>query len=90
MRVNAIVAQGYDSMFTAFKAAGFTMNGTSGWRSMEEQERLFAQAGANTAARPGYSNHQFGTAVDFSCSDPSGKVFAPNVPAREVETTSHL
>jgi hypothetical protein len=67
--VNAVVAKAYDEMFTAMKTAGFDISGTYGWRSMEAQQTLFARAGSGTAARPGFSNHQYGTAADISCND---------------------
>ncbi len=79
VRINAIAASAYDQMFTTMKAAGYTMNGSGGWRSMQEQERLYAAAGSGTAATPGNSNHQFGTAVDIACNDSAGSAFSPSV-----------
>ena len=47
---------------------GMVLRVTSGFRSMVEQERLYAlykQGEGNLAARPGFSNHQSGIAVDI-------------------------
>lgn len=55
-------------MAHAAKLAGFDLSPSSGWRSYEEQAELYRQykAGERTsvAARPGFSNHQNGRAID--------------------------
>jgi len=38
----------------------------SAYRNANEQERLFNELGSSIAARPGYSEHQTGLAIDFS------------------------
>lgn len=63
------VAQAFLAMQDAAKAAGVTLTLSSGFRTMEEQQRLYDAYRAGTgnyAAQPGYSNHQNGTAVDIS------------------------
>jgi peptidoglycan hydrolase-like protein with peptidoglycan-binding domain len=44
----------------------------SGFRTNDEQADLYAEyrRGGNLAARPGYSQHQLGLAIDFNTSDP--------------------
>lgn len=54
-----------DPMINAAAADGVTLQVTSGFRTMEYQERLKRELGA-TAAQPGFSPHQVGYAVDFS------------------------
>lgn len=66
--VSDSVARSFLAMQAAAKAAGVNLILSSGFRTMEEQEKLYAayQAGTgNLAARPGYSNHQDGTAIDI-------------------------
>jgi peptidoglycan L-alanyl-D-glutamate endopeptidase CwlK len=46
----------------------------SGHRTWEEQDKLFAQRPRVTKAAGGYSNHNFGIAVDFAVF--SGKIYA--------------
>jgi hypothetical protein len=61
-------------MQAAAHAAGVNLSLTSGFRTMAEQRRLYScyQTGScnngNLAARPGYSNHQNGLALDLSTS----------------------
>lgn len=65
LRTDAAVA--FNKMKAAARRAGVTLTPVSGFRTMAEQKRLYAlyKAGkGNLAARPGYSNHQGGTAVD--------------------------
>ncbi|GGA66538.1 hypothetical protein GCM10011490_16480 [Pseudoclavibacter endophyticus] len=61
-------------MFEAARASGITLDATSGYRSYATQQSLhedfvstLGQSGADlTSARPGYSEHQTGLAVDLS------------------------
>ena len=56
-------------MQAAARRAGVNIGATSGFRTMAEQKYLYAlyRAGkGNLAARPGYSNHQNGIAMDIS------------------------
>jgi LAS superfamily LD-carboxypeptidase LdcB len=55
-------------MQAAAARAGVNLSATSGFRTMSEQQELYRryQAGTgNLAARPGYSNHQNGIAMDI-------------------------
>lgn len=66
--VSEPVAQAFLAMREAAKSSGIDLVLTSGFRTMEEQQRLWEayQSGSgNLAARPGYSNHQDGTAIDI-------------------------
>ncbi len=68
VRVNSVIAKQVDDLFNSMKTSGFTISGSAGFRDMAGQIRGFANgAGSGTFARPGYSNHQFGTAIDVSC-----------------------
>lgn len=61
-------------MQAAAAKAGVSLSLTSGFRTMEQQRRLYhcyqtrSCNNGNLAARPGYSNHQNGAAVDLSTS----------------------
>jgi LAS superfamily LD-carboxypeptidase LdcB len=66
--VETITAQAFRAMQAAAKAAGIHLTLASGFRTMEEQERLYRayQDGTgNLAAKPGFSNHQNGIAIDI-------------------------
>lgn len=68
--VNAAVAGNLDKMLTAAKNNGVTLSG-GGFRTMASQQQLYAAHCSNgkcspPTARPGYSNHQMGLAIDFS------------------------
>lgn len=56
----------YLRLYTAARTAGITIQVTSGFRSMEQQRELFRRHGSPRVARPGWSNHQNGTAIDFN------------------------
>ncbi len=67
VQINSVVATAFDNLFTAMKAAGYTINGTYGFRDMASQTYGYTTYGSDTYARPGYSNHQYGAAVDINC-----------------------
>lgn len=72
------VAGYVQAMISAASNEGTDMQVTSGFRTMEDQQRLYDKylAGTgNLAAAPGRSNHQNGIAVDFNVSANSGRVF---------------
>lgn len=78
-------AQAFLAMQAAAKAQGVTLKLESGFRTMEEQERLhraYQEGTGNLAAVPGYSNHQNGTAIDIgvrsSFTSPEYKWLAAN------------
>lgn len=67
MRSDAAAA--FNRMHAAAKKAGITLTVNSGFRSMAEQRALYAaylNGTGNLAAKPGYSNHQGGIAVDIN------------------------
>ena len=67
MRADA--AKAFKSMEAAARRAGINLGANSGFRSMAEQRSLYQQylnGTGNLAARPGYSNHQGGIAMDIS------------------------
>ena len=64
-----------DSMFAAAKrdnVGGFII--TSGYRNKEKQAELYSDNGDGMAAKPGYSEHETGLALDITA-DKSGKGF---------------
>ncbi|MBK04897.1 MAG: hypothetical protein CL920_25035 [Deltaproteobacteria bacterium] len=66
-------ARSFLKMREAAQKDGVNIKINSGFRSYEEQKRLYDlyKAGrGNLAARPGYSNHQHGPAVDLNTRDP--------------------
>ncbi len=67
MRSDAAAA--FNRMHAAARAQGITLKVNSGFRSMAEQQALYnayKNGTGNLAARPGYSNHQGGIAVDVN------------------------
>jgi D-alanyl-D-alanine carboxypeptidase len=74
--VERSTANAYLAMRDAAAAEGVHIRIVSGFRSMAEQEHLYqcyttcSCNDCNLAARPGYSNHQSGTALDLNRHDP--------------------
>lgn len=65
--VNSRVSGAVLAMVDAAKADGVTLTASSAFRSMPNQQGLFAaNPNPNLVARPGYSNHQMGIAIDFA------------------------
>jgi hypothetical protein len=62
--VNARVSRAWRDLASAAKAAGVPLSASSSFRTMKHQQALYAAQ--SNAARPGYSNHQLGLAIDFS------------------------
>lgn len=73
VKVNSEIADNVKKLYEAAKQAGVPMSAKSSFRTMEEQEYFWncyqtkSCNNGNEAAKPGYSNHQKGYAVDFSC-----------------------
>jgi hypothetical protein len=66
-------AEAYVRMKAAASRAGVYLQIVSGWRTMEKQRelyQLYLSGRGNLAARPGYSNHQSGLALDLNTSAP--------------------
>ncbi len=66
MRADA--ARGFLAMQAAARKAGINLSATSGFRTMQQQQRLYQMylnGTGNLAAKPGYSNHQGGIAMDI-------------------------
>ena len=70
--VNSRVSGQVNAMVNAARAAGVTLKATSTFRSMSHQQQLCrdnpgcARGDYAYVAKPGYSNHQMGLAIDFS------------------------
>lgn len=72
------VAGYVQAMIAAANSDGTTVQVTSGFRTMADQQRLYDKYRAGTgnlAAEPGRSNHQNGIAIDFNVSSQNGRVF---------------
>ena len=88
-RVTRATGHAFLRMQRAAHAAGVYLSLTSGFRSYEEQDYLYGCYlsggcnGGNLAARPGYSNHQSGVAIDVSTSS----WLAANAPSFGFERT---
>ncbi|HEY8208699.1 MAG TPA: M15 family metallopeptidase [Myxococcaceae bacterium] len=67
------LAAAWGAMRDAAAAAGVSLVPTSGFRTMEEQQRLWAEhlsgQRPTPVARPGFSNHQNGRALDITVHD---------------------
>lgn len=76
--VNARVSNAVLGIFTAGRNSGLTLRTVSGFRSMAHQQALcnansLCRNGNYTyVARPGYSNHQLGVAIDFAGTNVKG------------------
>lgn len=65
--VNSRVSGAVLAMVEAAKADGVDLSASSAFRSNQHQSSLFAaNPNPNLVARPGYSNHQMGIAIDFA------------------------
>ena len=67
--LRADAARAFASMTAAARRAGINLGATSGFRTMAQQQELYRRylnGTGNLAARPGYSNHQNGIAMDVS------------------------
>jgi LAS superfamily LD-carboxypeptidase LdcB len=70
--LEAKAAKAFRSMARAAQKSGVQVAIRSGFRSHDEQKQLYARyrkGWGNLAARPGYSNHQSGKAVDIYIDD---------------------
>jgi hypothetical protein len=78
-RVERSTANAYYTMASAAAKSGVQLRVVSGFRTMKEQKHLYSCYvncscnGCNLAAKPGYSNHQSGLALDLNTS--SGGVY---------------
>ena len=70
--VEASTARAFRTMARAAAKAGIDLSIRSGFRSMELQKELYREyqhGWGNLAARPGFSNHQSGRALDIYITD---------------------
>lgn len=63
--IGANIAGAFDSMVQAAKNDGVELVVNSGFRSRNEQAKLYDELGPGKAAKPGTSNHEKGNAIDF-------------------------
>jgi hypothetical protein len=67
--VNSRASSAFLSLVTAAKAAGIPLGANSSFRTMAHQTQLFNDnPDPSLVAKPGFSNHQMGIAIDFNCS----------------------
>ena len=77
MQIRAVVMDDLQALLAAAEAAEITLEVQSAYRSYSYQESTFAywveqnglDAALKTSARPGHSEHQLGTALDFRSAD---------------------
>mgnify|MGYP001580925977 CR=1 FL=1 len=87
--VNAQISDEVNRLLTAAKGAGLPISG-GGFRTMERQISMYesrcgsydfnnppSRSCSPYIARPGFSNHQMGVAIDFTC---SGSTLTPSSP----------
>lgn len=91
--VNAKIAANVDALIKAAAAQGINYTGGSGFRTMAEQTRLYNQNCNNgrcspRTARPGFSNHQMGLAIDFQYNG-STICFAGNLSAAQCRSRNN-
>lgn len=76
--VEVRTAAAFRAMAKAARRAGVALSVASGFRSHAQQTKLYKQyqrGQGNLAARPGYSNHQSGRALDIYISDQKALVW---------------
>ena|SRR5574344_1816 len=81
--IRSVAYEPLKDMIRDAKSAGYTILSNSGYRTYEEQEKVYkvykasrGEAGADLiAARPGHSEHETGLAVDISKLSGSGEAF---------------
>lgn len=74
VELEAKTARAFRKMANAARRAGIYLGIRSGFRSHEQQTELYERyrsGWGNLAARPGYSNHQNGRAVDIYIDEPA-------------------
>lgn len=92
--VNSRVSGAVLGIFTAARNSGITPSAVSSFRTMAHQKALCnanasCRAGDYTyVARPGYSNHQLGVAIDFAGTNVKGKASCTN--GRAVDRASTI
>jgi D-alanyl-D-alanine carboxypeptidase len=72
-RIRALVVPDLRDLVSAASADGYKLHATSGYRSYDDQATTFAQIerergqayALRVTARPGHSEHQLGTTIDF-------------------------
>lgn len=64
--LNKDAAHAFRELHAAAAMDGHELRVNSAFRKHEEQKQLFRALGPNIAAKPGYSNHQHGSAVDIA------------------------
>ncbi len=77
-KMRSDAADAYNAMYAAAKKSGITLKVNSGFRSMAQQQHLYnlyIQGKGNLAAKPGYSNHQGGIAVDIQVGATSSSAY---------------
>jgi LAS superfamily LD-carboxypeptidase LdcB len=82
--LEARAARAFETMAEAARAAGIELSIRSGFRSHTQQQRLYRRyrsGRGNLAARPGYSNHENGRAIDVVLGDGVLAWLEANAPA---------
>ncbi|MDB5163218.1 MAG: peptidase [Candidatus Saccharibacteria bacterium] len=69
-RASGVAFAMFEQMKTDLGLSAVTLNDS--FRTMADQQRAFAQYGSRQAAKPGYSNHQMGFALDINMGAANG------------------
>lgn len=97
LELRKVAADALDKLISKAKEDGYEINVVSAYRSYKTQERLYnnyvERSGTEEAdsysARPGYSEHQTGLAVDLQAGDYKYNDFAKTEESKYVEAHAH-
>lgn len=95
--MRTVTANAYILMRDAAQTEGFSVSVSSAYRSIEDQQRLYnkfllknpAHIVDETCARPGYSEHHTGLAIDVQGSIPGGRNIGKTPEAAWVKENCH-
>lgn len=75
VRVNSTISEDTLSMFNDMKSKGINPKAVSSFRSNEFQTKQYGDGSSGEVAKPGFSSHQMGYAIDFELPkcNPGGK-----------------
>lgn len=97
LELRQVAAEALDELIMAAKEDGYNINVVSAYRSYKTQERLYSsyversgeEAADSYSARPGYSEHQTGLAVDLQAGNYKYNDFAKTEESKYVAAHAH-
>ena len=87
--IRSEVYNNYVNMWKAAKEENLTLLVTSSFRTFASQEKDYKSYGDDYAARPGYSEHQTGLALDISTYDTDGNAFKETGEYKWLQENAH-